>query len=109
MSITATGYQAYSGQALNVWASGNTAFFAALNADLTGLQDRIFYNEQDILSKVDEDTTFSNFATIQSTFRSQSNQRVSSLEAQMTQIINALTSIRRTLRSIDSRLDALES
>lgn len=106
--VVVVGYSGYTGQVLSEWASGNNAFWSGSYVDITGLDRRIFDLELDLLNKVDEDTTFSDFAAVQTTFRNQINARLTNIETSVTDIKAALIAIRRTLSSHDTRIAALE-
>ena len=108
MTLNVTGYQEYTGQSLSVWASGNTSFFSGTYVDLTGLDQRLFELDLEMERKVDRDTTYSDFASVQATFRSQFNQRISSVESTLKEIERAIVAIRRTLNDYNTRIAALE-
>lgn len=108
MTLTITGYTEYTGQSLSVWASGNNSYFSGLYVDVTGLDNRLFELDLEMERKVDRDTTYSDFASVQATFRNQLNQRISSLESTLKDIQRAIISIRQTLNDYNDRISALE-
>ena len=111
MSVTVQGYSGWSGNNfadLSGWATLNNDYFSGLYVDVTGIETRLFNVELDLLQKVDIDTTYSDFAALQATFRNQLNARMTSLEDSVNDIKRVLISIRRSLADHNERITALE-
>ena len=111
MSVTVTGYTGWTGNSfddLSGWATDNDLYFSGLYVDVTGIENRLFNIELDMLQKVDLDTTYTDFADLQATFRNQMNARIYAVEATVDEIKRSLISIRRTLADHNARITALE-